>query len=218
MIKAKAPDKTKAHTIYKTADGKRVPGATTILGVLAKPALIGWANRMGLNGIDTGKYVDEKADIGTCCHYMIQCDVNEVEPDLSSYSPNNVDQAENGYLKWLEWKGSHDFKLILSEAVMVSEKYRFGGTADILAILDGEPTLIDIKTSGSGIWPEMRHQVAAYRLLLREHGHEVKTCRILRVGRDEAEGFQEAIVDHLTEHEQVFLLCRELYELRKVAK
>ena len=29
-----------------TLDGKRLTGVTTILGVIAKPALIGWAARM----------------------------------------------------------------------------------------------------------------------------------------------------------------------------
>ena len=41
MSTVAAPDKTKAHTVYKTADNKRVPGVTTILGVLNKPALVG---------------------------------------------------------------------------------------------------------------------------------------------------------------------------------
>ena len=35
---------SQAHTVYKTADGIRVPGVTTVLGVLNKPALIKWAN------------------------------------------------------------------------------------------------------------------------------------------------------------------------------
>jgi hypothetical protein len=43
--------KTKQHTIYKLADGSRVPGVTTIVGMKAKPQLIDWANRIGLEGI-----------------------------------------------------------------------------------------------------------------------------------------------------------------------
>ena len=219
MAAVKTPDKTKAHTIYKTADGKRVPGVTTILSVLSKPALISWANRMGLDGIDTNKYVDEKADIGTCCHYMIQCDVNGVEPDLSGYSPNNVKQADNGFQKWLAWKSVHSFELIMSEHQMVSEEHRFGGTLDLYGTVDGVLSLVDIKTSGSGIYSDMKHQVAGgYGLLLKEHGHEVHSMRILRVGRDEGEGFEEAMIGHIAEHQELFLLCRRLYELKKIAK
>src|SRR5439155_21898181 len=54
-------DKVKAHVRYYTSKGEQVPGVTTILSVLNKPALVSWANRMGLQGIDTHKYVDEAA-------------------------------------------------------------------------------------------------------------------------------------------------------------
>ena len=45
--------KSKAHQRYKLADGTQVPGVTTITGQLNKPALIIWANRLGLQGIDS---------------------------------------------------------------------------------------------------------------------------------------------------------------------
>lgn len=213
-----APNKTRQHTVYKLASGTRVPGVTTILGVLNKPALIPWANRLGLQGIDSTKYVDEKADIGTCCHYMIQCDVAGEEPDLDAFSPATVRAAENGYIKWLDWRKGKAFRLILSEEPLVSEAHRFGGTIDIYAEVDNTLTLLDLKTSGSGIWPEMKHQVSAYKMLLEEHGHKVDECRILRVGRDESEGFEEAVIGNVAEHQRVFLLCRELYDAQKLAK
>jgi hypothetical protein len=64
--------KTKAHIIYKLADDSRVPGCTTICGILDKPALLEWANRIGLQGIEMRRYVDDKADIGTLAHDMIE--------------------------------------------------------------------------------------------------------------------------------------------------
>ena len=210
-------DKTRAHTIYKTSDGKRVPGVTTILGVLNKPALVGWANRLGLNGIDSTKYVDDKADIGTCAHYLIECDVTGVEPDLDDYSPNTVKLAENGLIKWLDWKPS-DFELIGSELALTSDAMRYGGTADIVARTGGKNLLVDIKTSGSGVYPEMKHQAVAYVKLLQEHGYTIDEAWILRVGRDDAEGFDAVRVDNWADHWRVFELCRELYEVRKRAK
>lgn len=217
--KEKTTKKVKQHTVYKLACGKRVPGTTTFLGVLAKPALIGWANRMGLQGIDTRAYVDEKADIGTCAHYMIECDIKGVEPDLSIYSPFVVEAAENSFLKWMAWKEGQDIEFIGSEMVLVSEVHKFGGTVDIYAEIAGRRTLLDIKTSGSGIWPEMKHQVAgAYRLLLEENGYPVEDVKILRIGRDETEGFEIATIGNWEAHTHVALLCRELYEALKVAK
>lgn len=34
---------TKVHTKYISKDGEQVPGVTTILGILSKPALIHWS-------------------------------------------------------------------------------------------------------------------------------------------------------------------------------
>jgi len=210
--------KVTAHTQYRISSGTRVPGVTTILGVLGKgQALIRWANRLGLQGIDSTKYVDDKADIGTCAHYLIECDVKGIEPDLSDYSPNTVSLAENGLLKWLDWKPS-DFELLGSEMKLVSEEHRYGGTCDIYAKISGKRTLVDIKTSGSGVWPEMKHQVVAYKHLLEENGHPVDEIWILRVGRDDTEGFDAVQVGNWGAHWQVFLHCRELYDLLKVAK
>jgi hypothetical protein len=209
--------KTKAHTQYRLKDGTRVPGVTTILGVLNKPALVPWANRLGLQGIDSTKYVDDKAEIGTCAHYLIECDVKGVDPDLSDYSPRTVSLAENGLLKWLDWKPS-DFTLVGSELQLVSEQYRYGGTCDIVCTSQGKTMLVDIKTSGSGVWPEMKHQVCAYEMLLLEHGYIIDEIWILRVGRDDTEGFDAVKVYNWETHRKVFLHCRELYDLIKVAK
>lgn len=208
--------KHRAHQAYYV-DGVRVPGVTTILGVLAKNALVPWANKLGLNGIDVRNYVDDMADIGRCCHYMIECDVKGEEPDLSDYSPNNVALAENGYLKWLEWKAQHTFEPRESELQLVSHKYRYGGTCDIYGVADGKRTLIDIKTSGSGIYPDMEAQAAAYHQLLQENGYPVEQAYILRVGRSDAEGFDDKRIDSVKIHTYfaIFEHCRMIYELKK---
>ncbi len=49
---AVAAKRSKVHTRYKLKNGLLVPGVTTVTGVLDKPALIIWANRLGLQGID----------------------------------------------------------------------------------------------------------------------------------------------------------------------
>lgn len=214
----KISDKVKTHTQYRLSDGTRVPGVTTVLGILNKPALVGWANSLGLQGIDSKKYVDDKADIGKACHYLIECDVKGEAPELSDYSPATVSAAENGFLKWLDWRAGKDFVLIGSEMPLVSENYRYGGTVDIFASVNGINTLIDIKTSGSGIWPEMRHQVSAYRKLLIENGYAVDQVVILRVGRDDTEGFQYEIIKNLEEHFELFLHCYAIYRLQKKLK
>jgi len=212
--------RTKAHTIYKNAAGKRVPGVTTITGILNKPALVKWANNLGLEGIDSSKYVDEMAKIGTLAHYIVECHVREtitgkeVAPDFSDATPNQIDLATNAVLKYFEWEKGHEIKYIATEMLLVSEKMQVGGQCDIYCVLDGKKTLIDLKTC-KGIYPEQFTQVCAYAELLKENGHVVEDVRILRIGRDESEGFDDKKVPFLDLHWERFQHCRAIYELNK---
>lgn len=202
------------HATYKLADGTRVPGVTTILGVLNKPALIPWANKMGLQGIDTSKYVDKLAAIGTLAHYLIQCHLQEETPHLAAWSTEQVGLAENALLSFFEWERGHLLEQVICEQQLVSEAFRYGGTIDCCAILDGIPTIVDFKT-GKAIYAEHLYQVAAYRNLLEEQGQTVEAVRILQVGRDETEGFSERIVTDTSKHFQLFEHCLSIYRLKR---
>lgn len=217
MTKVEKVSGARAHTRYYV-NGKRVPGVTTILGVLDKHALVKWANNLGLQGIDSSKYTDKLAQVGTLAHYLIECHLSGQKPDLTAYSPEQIDLASNSVLKFHAWEAEHTVEPIMTEAQLVSEQYRFGGTVDFYGLIDGVPTILDLKTS-KAIYPEHIHQVAAYRWLLNEAGHPVEQVRVLQIGRDESEGFSERVltVDELQPHWEVFLHCRALYDLRKEA-
>lgn len=212
--------KSKSHTAYHLKDGTRVPGVTTITGVMDKPALVKWANNLGLQGIDSTKYVDGLANIGTLTHYMIECHLNRVEPDLADYTPNEVDAAKKCFGKFINWermKGMDRENYAVSEGQLVSEKHRFGGTIDICAVVGGKATLIDIKTA-KGIYGEHKTQVAGgYRLLAEEAGYGIEDIIILRVGRDDTEGFEEITVPMAESdlHVKRFLICRDLYDINQ---
>lgn len=208
--------KAKQHTVYKLADGTRVPGVTTILGVLAKPALIAWANRMGLQGIDTTKYVNEAATAGTAAHEMIQCHLTGVKFDEGKYAKDTLDLAENGFIKFLDWADHHKIENVQSEMPLVSEKYRYGGMVDMYAILDGLPTLIDFKTNQTGIYAEMMHQTAGgYRQLLLENGFPVEKVLIIRLGKSDQMDLEAREIGQWAVHWGIFERCLELYQLQK---
>ena len=57
----------------------------------------------------------------------------------------------------------------------------YGGTPDWYGLLDGIPTVLDLKTGG--LYPEQLVQAAAYRLLLVEAGHKVDRLLLLRAPR-----------------------------------
>ena len=205
----------RAHIIYRTKDGTRVPGTTTITGLLDKPALVGWANNLGLQGISSRDYVDSMAGVGTLAHAMcVAMLTGDLTEDLDEYAPIEVRLARNSAAKFQVWLDEHEFKPILIEQPLVSEEHRFGGTVDLYGMLDGVHTLVDLKT-GKAIYPEMVYQLAAYRQLLIEHGHTVDNVRIVRIGRDESEGFEERIFGNLDKAWRVFWHLRQIYDLRK---
>lgn len=209
---------TKAHTRYCTSDGKTVPGTTTVTGLLNKPQLVIWANRLGLEGIDSTKYRDKTANIGTCAHLMVQNYLAGVEqPDYSLFSQDDISQAENALLSFWEWEKTHKIEPLMLEQPMVSELYRYGGTVDCVAKMDDKIWLIDFKT-GKAIYDEMAIQLAAYRNLLDANGIHVDGCRILRIGRSDDEGFDDKIFDNLDKNWEIFYHLLQVYHLKQEVK
>lgn len=184
---------TKAHQRYYTSWGELVPGSTTVTGLLNKPALVKWANQLGLQGIDSTKYVDKAAKVGTLIHYLVECHITGQKPDLSDYSKFEIELANVGFNKYLDWEKKHKVEPIFNEQGFASDKYKYGGTCDFYCKLDGKYTLIDFK-SCKGIYDEQFVQVSSYANLLIENGHKVEQILILRIGRDETEGFEEKYI------------------------
>jgi hypothetical protein len=217
-IETKIAKRAKAHTVYKLADGKRVPGVTTILEIIAKPALISWANGMGRQGLDSEAYRNEAAKIGTLAHEMIQEDLGGHQWNRNAYSADQIDLAENAILSYYEWQriNACDMKTEHIELPLVSEVHRYGGTIDWYGEINGEKWLVDIKTSKK-IYSNHQFQVAAYWQLLQEHDYRVDGVRLLRVGRTEDEGFEDYILDvpTLSSAWNVFEAALKLYRLKQ---
>ena len=209
--------RTKAHIRYKTKDGSIVPGVTTVLGLLNKPALVRWANNLGLQGVDVSKYVDDKADIGTLGHLLITDALQGIKTDTSDFTKKQIDRAENCALSFWEWEKEHPIReAIIVETPLVSEAHRFGGTLDLLVKINGTQELIDLKT-GSGIYPEHLYQVAALKVLLEENGYQVDKCRVLNIPRAETERFAEQVLtpQDLKVGWEIFFHLLNIYYLRK---
>lgn len=209
-------DFTKAHTVYKNAAGKRVPGVTTVLGFVNKPALGRWHNQMGLQGIDTERFVQEAANKGTVAHEMARAHVTGCEIDFtqSNIPRNVVDEAENAFIKFMEWWGEGQYELLHSEFEMVSERWQCGGTGDLFVrrVRDGAILYVDLKTS-KGIYPEMKVQACAYAEMFKEAtatsmdlegsipvgGISVDEVWIVRIGKEDTGDFEAVQVYNRTE-------------------
>ncbi len=212
--------KTTAHIRYRLADKTIVPGVTTILNLRNKPALVKWSNNLGLQGIDVSSYVDDLAAIGTLAHAMITDKLSGKETDLSDYSKNQIDLAENSCLSFWEWEKDHHIEeIFFVERPLVSEKHRFGGTCDIYAKVNGKSEVLDLKT-GKGIWPEHLWQVATLKALLAENGFSVDGTRIVNIPRAETEAFLEKTVSEKENQIgwEIFRNLLRIYYLEKEMK
>jgi hypothetical protein len=207
----------KAHTVYKTRAGERVPSVTTILSLLNKPALVKWANNLGLQGIDVTKYVDILADAGSLAHDMILDYFRGIITDTSECSQDVIKKAENAFLSFLEWAKQRKLEPILVEHEMVSETKKYGGKCDWYGYEDGIKTLLDFKT-GSGIYEEHAIQLAAYKYELEEEGHEVEIAKIIRIPRTEDEIFEIKAWKNLSKQAEIFFHLRDIYELKRQIK
>ncbi len=165
-----------------TFAGKPVPGVTSILQCIGKPALLPWASKMAsqyfLDAVKQGRtdydaiakessgaYRREAkaaADIGHNVHSYAECYFKK--QDLPAIlSP----QAQRGIDAFHSWLDSHDIEVVASERRVFSKEYYYAGTCDFVAKIDGLLGVGDIKTS-SGIYHEMRFQTAAYQHALEE--------------------------------------------------
>lgn len=189
-------------------DGAVVPGVTGVLDIISKPALIGWAvkccglylekhlhpgtaydeieikNLIGDMKKSYRKVSGDAADIGSLVHAWceghIKAKLGEAtEPTL----PFNK-QARNAIEAFLGWEKEHEVTYIASECKIYSRKYRYAGTMDLDAIIDGRRSVADFKTS-TGIYREMALQVALYRQAREEEGYgPYEDSWIIRVGKD----------------------------------
>ena len=209
--------KTKNHQSYKTKTGIKCVGVTTVIGMLNKPALMYWAWDLGCKGIDYRKFADDKAAQGTLAHEMILCHLSKTDVDTSDYSKNQIDAAENAFLSYLNWEKGKVIEPFMLEDQMVHEELHYGGTFDFFGKVDGVLTLIDFKT-GKAIYNEMAIQLSAYSKLISQSDVGVpEKWSILRIGRDESEGFEvkEYGSEYINNCWEIFNHLLQVYWLNK---
>lgn len=162
-------------------DGVFVPGVTSILDILSKPALIPWAAKMTADHIESKwvagkayqvdelrgivkegksawrKKKDAAADKGTSAHNLIEAHIKTGKmPEV----PED-EQIKSCIAAFMEWEKANKVEWLASEVRVGSSEHMFAGTLDAVAVVNGKHTLIDFKTS-NGIYESMYLQVAGY--------------------------------------------------------
>lgn len=177
-----------SHT-YKL-DGRRMTGVTTILGIIAKPALVPWAAKMTTEWIkenctwtqdeprnkvwsvteedlDNAKKAhrvkkESAGDIGTLIHDAIEQWVkNGTEPALG-------ERGMKMFEAFRTWFTEGKYEVVASEKRLYSREHWYAGTVDlILKDPEGKHWIADIKTS-SGVYPEYFAQMGGYHIAYEE--------------------------------------------------
>jgi hypothetical protein len=195
------------HQVYRTADGERVPGVTTILGAtLPKDALIHWAWKLGTEGKDYKKEREAAANVGTVAHARIEAWLAGLDFDDDCVSGDLLVKSEAPLARFKAWWHERKYRPLLLEAQMVSERFKCGGTLDVLATPEGGgrvADLVDIKTTNATkSWPydSVLIQVCAYATLVEEgQGAPVRDIHVWRIGKTEDD---EGQIYTLSAHER----------------
>lgn len=207
---------------YVNAGGVVVPGTTTVIGQNLgwnKGALMGWAYNQGKVGVPMRETAQKAADAGTIGHYLIDCEIRGIKPEISQFQKELLDKAETAYLNFLEWQKVVSFKSIITEIHLVSEKYQYGATPDCIAEISGKLCLLDWKT-GNGVYEDHIIQLAAYRQAWEENKPELPLeggFHLLRIDKETA-AFDHHYRHALPEAFEAFLCLLKLHNLKKKIK
>lgn len=203
---------------YILKDGTKAPGVTSIIKTIGfgTDPLISWANRIGLEGIDQKTELRRMGDIGSAAHEHFE-GILRGKPYEPRQWPDEIQAAAVPCVEaFREWRKGKRVTYVASELPLVSERWRCGGTFDVVARIDGGPlTLLDFKTS-SGLRETYLAQIAAYIDMIEEvWGKRIETGILVRLGRDGTA--DELIVsgDMLERGRALFRLALELYRLEQ---
>lgn len=213
--------KFQTHQKYKLKDGTLVVGVTTITGQLAKPQLVHWAYNLAVDGIKYWNVTNEAKNVGTIVHYLTECKLKNLKPldtILKDYTQNQIESAKRSYDNFLKWFKTHNIKVLAVELQLVSEKYKYGGTLDFMAEIDGVLCLVDIK-SGKGIYDDMKYQLSAYKQLYEEiYKKKIERVYIIHIPHVENKNFVEYRYDDLSKSWWGFYHLLKFYQLKKELK
>lgn len=210
--------------VYKVGEDSYYPSVTTVLQYMPKNKFFEqWLKDVGHNA----ELIMERAGKeGTQVH--------EAAEDLIAGKQvewiDDFGQARYSAKVWemickfVEFWKEVSPEVIATEEFLVSKEHKFAGTADIVAEIEGERWLLDIKTSNS-LHKSYELQLAAYAKAWQEQfGQEIHRTGIIwlksskrgpskKEGIYQGKGWELKIVDDIDYNFELFQTIYKLYEL-----
>jgi hypothetical protein len=174
---------------------QRKPSVTELVGQLDKPALLGWANRIGLEGKSLLEARRQNMMQGTSLH-------KQLERWLLNGTPIQDEAFQSRAKEFFA-----DKNLIACEKSVDHEK--FTGRLDVkYEAADGTVWICDFKTNQSRLYRENKLQLAAYRM--------VEGCdRVAVISIPDMKLIEAEILD-FSPYEEMILHLAELFRLGQI--
>lgn len=185
---------------YYSYNGLRVPRVTKILSsCMHNDSLMYWANHLGFKKQSYKETLDRAAEYGTIVHESLEKYIKGEDLDIDVPL-----HPIHGFEKW--WKeltSSNQVKVLGQEFSLTCPWY--GGTYDMLLEINGQPWLVDFKTSNH-IRVNYCLQLAAYRNMLRFNNivSDIAGIIILRLHKDKPE-YEEFVLDLIDPKQRAFM-------------
>ena len=123
-------------------NGDRVANVTTVLGVLAKEALLDWASKLATEGKRWKDVRNEAGERGHNTHHLLLQLLTGDDASLAAL-PEDHRAHGQGAFKFVRTRKP---QVIETERMVASAEHRYAGRFDLLADIDGIRTLADAKT------------------------------------------------------------------------
>jgi hypothetical protein len=146
---------------------------------------------MKKNGAESDTILMEAAARGSKVHNAIEKIIagETLEMDTLVFNGQSGKEEELTTDEWevvksfVDWNNEVKPTYLLSERIVISKKYKYGGTLDAVAKIGDTTYLIDFKTS-KAIYPSHRIQVSSYKQALAEENSKAGDIKlaILQVG------------------------------------
>jgi len=220
-------------------NGIVVPNVTTVTGVINKPALIPWAVNATIEWIEDqflpqveykGSEVigivknsknarfrlsKEAQDIGSTVHDWIELYIRHKMLKTKFPEIPKTDEVVACIDSFLNWEKAHDIEWLETERKVFSRVYNYAGTMDILAVVDGDLSVIDAKTS-KAIYDDYYLQVSAYaKAYSEEFRTRVDRIGVLRVPKLPDDKVEYASTDKINDIFNVFLNALMIWRFKQ---
>jgi hypothetical protein len=155
-----------ARHIY-ILNGLEIPSVTTVMKPLSN------AEYKGISESVLNRAAEKGTAVHNAAENWVKFQIDDIDPEYRGYF--------DAFLAWWDEKKP---VAVGSEVRLYHKIMRYAGTADLIAWVDGELTLIDYKTTSKLIEMNCGVQLEAYAKALASHGIDVQGKRILHLKKD----------------------------------